>query len=466
MENRKEWLEQYVGKVMDAYNAAGMAVSVFDCRHTIYEKYFGWRNAEKEIRADSNTIFGMASVTKSFTALAIMQLADQGRINLDGSVSDYIPELEDKRIKVAHFLSHSAGFYPLRRILATEVASEMGILYQADGRKYRELGYDEALADKGLDLVCRRLNGQKKRLCEPGRYMSYCNDGYGILSEIIHRVGDKNSYGEYIRDHILIPMGMERTFCEFVKPAEEENCTELYIHRNGIREHSRDFYDNAFVLMGGGAIKSTIHDMKKYVRMYIREGMADHIRIVSRKAVQEMCRPRQEYHYGQWYGYGLAEKRIGNLTIWGHGGSLTGISNFMAWEPRLGIGVLVFCNTTGVPAAKVAEKCIRWAAEMEQEPPDEGPVKDWDPEMRRKVSGLYESGEGVKVKLDEKDGKINMTVGGQKTACRMILPGLLEVKEPVGTDDLMVMENDQGEVFGVRFRGRIIPKQPCEKEVE
>lgn len=461
MDSRQNELEQYIEKVMDVYDAAGLAVSIFTPQSTIYEKYFGWRDTANKIAADCNTVFGMASITKSFTALAIMQLAEQGKIDLDAAVAEYIPELTDKRIKISHLLTHSAGFYPLKRILITDVAKEMGILYQKDSSNYQELGYDEQLADKGLDLVCKRLNEQQNRLCEPGRYMSYCNDGYGILSEIIHRMGDRSSYGEYIRDHILLPLGMDRTFCEFIKPSEDENCTELYIHRNNVRECSRDFYDNAFVLMGGGAIKSTIRDMKKYVRMYMNEGKTDNGRIISRKAVQEMCSPRQEYHYGQWYGYGLAGKPVHNLTVWGHGGSLTGISNYMLWEPRLKIGILVFCNTTGVPSVRIAEKCIRWASGLKLESQDEKVVKEWDSAMRSKAAGTYESGEGIRVKLTDTDGKMELSIGNKVTPCRMLLPGILEVEEAVGTDDLMLMENDQGEIFGIRFRGRIIPKQSC-----
>lgn len=462
MGKAQEQFENFVDKVMRIYDAAGMAVSVFDRQTILYEKYFGYRNVGKRLPLDGGTIFGMASISKSFTALSIMKLEEAGKLGLEDPVSKYIPEFYDERVKISHLLTHSAGYFPLKRILVKSVAEDLGI-YEGGAR---ELGYDEELAAEGLKRVCGRLNGQERRLGVPGQYMSYSNDGYGILSEIIHRLGGERSYGEYIQKHIFEPLGMERSFCEFIKPSKDPNGTELYIHRNGSRESSRDFYDNAFVLMGGGAVKSTVRDMRRYVRMYLLDGKipGSGDRIVSHRSIQEMCRPRQEYHYGEWYGYGLAEKRIGGMTVWGHGGSLTGISNYMAWEPRLGIGVLVFCNTTGVPVSRVAEMAFRMAGGILMEKEPFTPVVSWSETLMERAAGTYISGEGVKVNLEKAESRMKMKVNGEPVRCRMILPGILETEELVGHDDLILMEDDGGTIFGIRFRGRILPRMEIPKD--
>lgn len=456
MEKRRKIFETYILDVMQSYNAAGVAVSVFNAQETLYEEFFGFRDVDKRLEINENTIMGMASVSKSFTALGVMQMEEKGILSTDDPVADYIPEFHDRRVKIGHLLSHSAGYFPLKRMLAKDVAEELGIY--DNGR--RELGYDEQLAEQGLKRVCERLNTQRERLCEPGQYMSYCNDGYGLLSEIIHLYGGEKSYGEYIKKYIFDPMEMSRSCCEFIWPAQEENGTELYIHRNGVREHCRDFYDNAFVLMGGGAVKSTLQDMKKYVRMYMCEGMipGKKERIAERKSILKMQKPRQEYHYGQWYGYGIVQKRIGGLAVWGHGGSLTGISNYFEWEPRLGIGVIVLCNTTGVPAAAIADMAFRWISGMPLEPDEFSPVIPWDAELRKKAQGRYESGEGVAVELAATDSGVKMMTGGKEVPCRMILPGVLEISAPLTKDDLILVMDDCGEVLGVRYRGRILPR--------
>lgn len=457
MAKEKEKFESYVSAVMKQYGAAGMAVSVFSRDSTIYQKFFGYRDLERKEKIDENTIFGMASLSKSFTALSIMKMAEDGNISLWDPVPIYIPELSDNRIRISHLLAHSAGYFPLKRILAREIAESLGIFYETDGPlrgKIRELAGDSLLAKKGLELVCARLNRQERRLGEPGEYMSYSNDGYGILSEIIHLYGGLDSYKEYLETNIFKPLGMKRTFCGFVAPAEDENCTELYIHRGNMLEHSRDFYDNAFVLMGGGAVKSTIQDMKQYVRMYLNGGKP----VVGGKSIREMYKPREEYHYGQWYGYGLTTKQMDGLTVIGHGGSLTGISNYMAWEPHLGIGVLVFCNTTGVPAVRVAEMALRWTAGFDPDIPNRKSNHPWDSEMIRRAVGVYRSEEGNTVKLADENGHVCIEINGQPATCQMFLPGVLEVKLPLASDDLMLLEDENGAVFGMRFRGRVLPR--------
>ena len=130
----------------------------------------------------------------------------------------------------------------------------------------------------------------------------------------------------------------------------------------------------------------------------------------------------------------------------------------MAWEPRLRLGVLVFCNTTGIPASRVADMAFRWITGMELEEESFLPVVPWSRELQKKAEGLYESGEGVRVRLTAKDEGIYMEVGGQPVPCRMIFPGILETSAPLVTDDLLLMENDAKEVLGVRFRGRILPR--------
>lgn len=220
--DRVKQFEESVYKVMECYGAAGMAVSIFDTEHVRYERFFGYRDAEAGLSMDENTICGMASVSKSFTALAIMQMAEQKLLVLTDPVSRYLPQFKDTRVTISHLLSHSGGYFPLKRLLVRDIADGLGI-YE-NGK--RELGYDPVLAKKGLEEVCNRLNRQTKRLGKPGQYMSYCNDGYGILSELIHLYGGEASYGEYIKKHILEPLGMTRSFCEFVRPAEDENGTD------------------------------------------------------------------------------------------------------------------------------------------------------------------------------------------------------------------------------------------------
>lgn len=92
--------EELVSRIQERSNAVGIAVAIVDRNgNTQYEKFFGYRDQEKKLPIDEDTIFGLASVTKSFVALSIMQLVEAGKVNLDDPVSKYIPEFTNRNQK-------------------------------------------------------------------------------------------------------------------------------------------------------------------------------------------------------------------------------------------------------------------------------------------------------------------------------------------------------------------------------
>lgn len=107
--------ENLVRSIMKDYEACGIAAAIIDKNGvTQYEKFWGVRDLESRKELDGETIFGLASVTKSFTALAIMQMEERGILKLDDPVSRYVPEFTNKNQKtvtIRHLLTHSGGFF-------------------------------------------------------------------------------------------------------------------------------------------------------------------------------------------------------------------------------------------------------------------------------------------------------------------------------------------------------------------
>lgn len=130
-------LEQLIENVKKEYDACGIAVAVIDKKgETKYQKFFGYRDEEKKLPIDENTIFGLASVTKSFTSLAIMQMAEKGIINLYDPISKYIPEFTNKNqdtVRIWHLMCHSGGFFPLPRIVVEDVAKALNLDEEVEG---------------------------------------------------------------------------------------------------------------------------------------------------------------------------------------------------------------------------------------------------------------------------------------------------------------------------------------------
>jgi CubicO group peptidase (beta-lactamase class C family) len=461
-EENKQRFEALVEDIMTTQGAAGLAVAIVDKEGQVqYEKYFGYRDEEQKLPIDDQTIFGLASITKSFTSLAIIQLAEKGVISLSDPVSKYVPAFTNKNqkapVKIWHLLCHSGGFFPLPRILVEEVAKDMGLQESEAG----DLAYVNALAEEGVKRVASRLDDQTDLIGLPGELMSYCNDGFGILSDIIKNFGDQPTFADYLLKHIISPLGMERSFCDFVKPARDDNASILYTTENGVYRATRDYHDNAFVLNGGGAMKSTVSDMLKYICMYLNEGKGlNETRVASQYSIREMCKPRQFYRPGGWYCYGLCRKSMEGLEVLEHGGSLPGVSSNMSWSYDNEAGVIVLCNTMDVSAGVIADGAMRmYQGKDPVIPKAEYQEYAWSESFIRSVSGDYVMGEGESFTLSlSEEGKLAMTMNGKKKEVCTVSPHIAMIKGRYSDGFVQILYDEKRGIWGARCGSRIYPK--------
>ena len=452
--------EAFVSDVMESYGAQGVAVSIFGKNEVYYEKFFGYRDSEKKLEIDEDTIFGMASISKSFACLAIMQLVEKGVLDLDALVSEYIPEFSGKNqkgVRLRHLLSHAAGFFPEKRIQLKDVAQQVGVW---DNRENEDLTYIPELAEEGIKQIAGRLDDRTKHIGKPGELMSYSNDSYGLIADIVKRHGGEKTYSDYVKKHILEPLEMNRSSLEFEAPSKDANGTNLYVYRNGQLEASRDFYDNALVLMAGGAMKSTIADLRKYTLMYLGEGVsANDKTLLGQYYTREMFKPRQFYRFGQYYGFGLSTKFMDDITLIGHGGSLTGVANMFQWSPQLECGIIVFCNTSEFPAGVVADAATRLAnGKKIVSKRDLFTDTPWSTDTIKAACGFYKSGEGALYEITYENETLGVKMNGEVLEIRTVTNDMLLIQKPYNKADLILCRNNDGEVWGIRTGGRIIPK--------
>lgn len=456
--------EELVKQIRIQGEAAGIAVAIIDKNgETQYEKYFGCRDTEKQLPIDGDTIFGLASVTKSFVALAIMQLYERGLLDLEDPVSKFIPEFTNKNqetVRIHHLLSHSGGFYPVHRTVVKEIAEKLGITEETAG----DLGFSKELAEAGARQVAEQLDSLTKEnglIGRPGEYMSYCNDGFGLLSEIVRRIGGEASFAEYVKKNILMPLGMERSGCEYLKPRLEENAATLYKKQDGVMRGSRDYYDNAFVLGGAGAMKSTISDMKKILYMYLNRGKTPAGgRILSMEGVRAMCRPRMEYRPESWYCFGLATKKLDDVTVVEHGGSLPGVSSNLSWSYDAGCGVIVLCNTSDVPVSVIADAAMRmYHGRNPIDNRDCYQEEAWTEETKRAAIGHYVSIEDSAVDIFETEEGMKIRVDGNEKNLIMVQENLGIVRGYVKDAYLTLFKDEDEKVFAIGFGGRMLPRK-------
>ncbi|WP_326974559.1 serine hydrolase domain-containing protein [Caproicibacter sp. BJN0012] len=455
--------ERLTARVLDSGRAVGLAAAVVG-KHgePLYEGFFGYRDREKMLPVNRDTIFGLASVTKSFTSLSMLQLAEKGIVRPDDPVSRYIPSFTGKNrtepVRLRHLLCHSGGYFPLPRILIDRVAEKIGAIEERDG----DFAYLRSLADEGVRLVAERLDAQTDFIGRPGERFSYCNDGYALLSDIIRTQGDCASFAEYLEKHILQPLGMSRSGCSFVGPARDENASVLYSWQgDGSLRADRDYHNNAFVLNGGGAMKSTIADLSKYICMYLNHGTGlSGAKIASRYSIREMCKPRQYASPEAYYCYGLEESRVGPFLAHGHGGSLPGVSSHFLWSDDGEVGVAVLCNTMDVPVGYLAKAALSmYYGEEPEERRIEYPVRPWSGEWIGKVGGDYRSGEGDTFTLYEKDGSLGMRLNGKELSAVPVSPDKALVRKPFGDTFLQIFSDEERGVWGAQYGSRIFPKR-------
>lgn len=463
--NRADQLlfEELVERIKEQSGAVGLAVAIVDdTGNTKYEHFFGVRDEKAKLPLDEDTIFGLASVTKSFVALSIMQLYEKGVIDLDAPVSHYIPEFTNKNqetVKVRHFLCHAGGFFPVRRTVIREVAEAIGLSADTE----TELAFSEELALAGTKAVAEQLDAQTAEhglIGRPGEYMSYCNDGFGLLSEIVRRYGGESSFAGYVNTHILAPLGMKRSSCEFIRPLKDSNTATLYKKKNGAITDGWDFYDNAFALAGAGSMKSTLSDMKRYAAMYLNYGKAPGgSRLLSMNGVRAMIRPRMEYRPESFYCYGLATKRLDDITIVEHGGSLTGVSSNLSWSYDEGVGVIVLCNTSDVPVSVIADAAMRmYRGRMPLEDRDIYRESPWSEEKKNAACGVYGSGEGDELELYRKDGGMAARMGKKEVPFLTVHQNLGLIRNRNKDAYVRLFPGEDGSIFAIGFGGRMLPR--------
>ena len=143
--------------------------------------------------------------------------------------------------------------------------------FNAEDTLDNEIIYNNDFTEESLKVISTQLDDEKEFIGRPGEYMSYSNDGFGILSEIVHKVSGI-PFPKYVEEKIIKPLQMNRTNCSYVKNSLDKNCSVLYIFRNEKWTINKNFKNLAFALCGAGTLKSTISDLTKYILMFLNEG--------------------------------------------------------------------------------------------------------------------------------------------------------------------------------------------------
>jgi CubicO group peptidase (beta-lactamase class C family) len=453
----KQVFESYLEQFTKTYQAQGLIVGIFNKEDLLYEHVIGYRDVERQLPIDKDTIFGIASITKSFTVVSLLQLVEQGIIDIEKPVSTYFEEwsLEESHTPtVMQLLSHAGGFYPQERFLMTDVAEDLGLDASL------ELAYSKTLSKEGANRIVNRINQMEFFNGLPGQHFSYSNFSFGLITDIIERYSPHGSYAQALSEGVLKPMELSRSYLAFNKTLEASNITRLYTPKDSGVEVTDDYRDMGFVLLGGGALKSTFNDLMAYTRFYLNDGRVKGQALLSAKWIDEMTKSRISYKPMQGYGYGLVVGDLGDFKYAGHSGGLTGVSSFFGFSKESNLGVVVLCNTGGVPVTSVGIAALRLAHDKY---PDYklGHYEDgsWSEEIIEKTIGGYESEEGDKVELVISEDGLEAIVAGKKMKCRIIDDHLILIQNKMEEGYSLILRDDDAYAQAIYLGSRIIPRK-------
>jgi CubicO group peptidase (beta-lactamase class C family) len=327
-------LKTRVAEILNRWPAAGLAVGVV--RNGSLEWFYGHGLADiaSNRPVTEDTVFRIASISKTFTAIAVMQLWEQGLVDLDAPASDYLRAYPLIPAKAAfgpatlrHLLTHTSGIGELRGL--TDVR--------------RPTFGSEVKAGPVPSLAEYYQSGLRVE-DEPGTRFAYTDHGFATVSQIVEDVTGE-PFGRYLREHIFRPLGMEHT--DVVSERMRPHLATGYVLRSG---GLKAVADRKYVLAGAGSIYSTTRDMARYVAALVGGGANEHGSVLEPETLATMFEP----HYQpdpRLPGIGLSFFRVkaGGHRLVEHGGILPGFSSQIFLAPDDGIGVIAFANV-GSPA--------------------------------------------------------------------------------------------------------------------
>ncbi len=309
----------------------GAAVAVIQNGKVIYQRCFGLASLEHGVPITHETVFNLASVTKQFTALAILLLEREGKLNLDDDIHKYFPELPDYGTVVTlhNLLHHTSGIWEY---------STMFMYY----------GGRNAVDYTSVEDVLALLKGQNQLLFAPGSQWNYCNTNYALLGELVARVTSE-SLASWTKRNIFEPLKMKNTFfredCNTVIP----HGASCYYKTNGIYKSN---LSNSEVI-GEGYLFSTIDDIVLWLDNF-------RLHTVGGDSLIESMFQKSTLNDGSdnFYGYGLGvSEHDGRLTA-GHSGQTGSFISMVIYVPEDEIGIAVLANSGHIRAEPLAYRIL------------------------------------------------------------------------------------------------------------
>ena len=368
-------LERFLAQLVATGNPPGLSIVVVKEGKLVYNRAFGLADGPQQTTATPETVYHWWSMTKIVTAMAVLQLHEQGRLHLDDPVSVYLPDFQvhypagaTPAITIRHLLNHSSG-------LPDPVPAMLGWVH-----------YDDALVDQTA-LLNRHLPRYNRLQFTPGSKARYTNLGYMVLGAVIEAVSGQR-YADYVTTHILRPLGMSQTGFLYTPALKEQAASgsqpvvhlftpllPFFLNPNElIRERAgRTLWMNPVYIdpLPSSGLIGPAADAARLLLAYLNGGELDGVRILSPQSVALMTGDSQvigegpniaAYQNGR-HGLGWYVIPEGKRLRLQHDGAGPGFATTMRLYPAEKVAIVIMANGTDLDRDGIANRLAQLAIE-------------------------------------------------------------------------------------------------------
>lgn len=333
LENQTKALDQFISDGINKWNPPGLAVTVVKDGNIVFKKAYGVTNINSKQLVDTNTLFGCMSTTKAFVAAGLAMLVDDGKLNWDDKVIDYLPgfQLKDpyltREINIKDLLTHRTGIGNTDYLWSLMTIDSDSVLY-----KMREVDNAYSLRSSFI----------------------YQNIFYLAAGKIIEKVSGE-SWGAFLKKRIYLPLGMTNTHPTLQAIKSIQNKADAHFEIDGKIETIEQM--NADAIGPAGSMWSSIDDIGKWIQFLLNNGVKNGDTLISSKNFKELFKPQQmipsnEFYPTQkvtkphWMTYGLGwfQHDYKGKMVQFHTGSLAGMVAIAGMIPEDSVGVYVMGN--------------------------------------------------------------------------------------------------------------------------
>jgi CubicO group peptidase (beta-lactamase class C family) len=321
-------IEALVNAEMAKQRIPGMTVAVAAGRQVRWSAGFGTQDVENDVAARPSTVYRLGSISKPITAVAVMQLFERGKLDLDAPVQKYCPAFPEKRwpVTTRQVLGHLAG---IRH-------------YKSDD-EFNSTRFYASVAE-GLDMF-----KDDPLLSEPGTKYSYTTHGYSVLGCAVEGASGQK-FADFVAENVFRPAAMERIRVDSVADIIPNRAQGYRITDRGVLTNS-PLADNSYKVPGGGFV-STAEDLARFA-VALQTG-----RLLKRETLELMYAPqrtRDGKETGYGLGWGVAKRPTGERTV-GHSGGQQRVSTFLHMQPDQGLAVVVMSNLEGARLGELVKQ--------------------------------------------------------------------------------------------------------------